>query len=76
VVGIVVEPNVVPGVTNRLDKVPPRVAVAMLVKPVTVTVTFVPAMADETEVVMVGVPSIVKVAVALSVGLVSVRFTV
>ena len=73
----VCEPNVVPGVANRLDRVPPRVAVATLVKPTTVTVTFVPTVADVTEVVIVGAPSMVKVElIALSVGPARVIFIV
>ena len=43
--------------------------------PTTVTVTFVPTVAEVTEVVTVGAPSMVKLAIALSVGNVRVRLT-
>lgn len=74
-VGTVWEPNVVPGTVNRFV-VPPRVAVTMFVVPVTVRVTFVPATAEGTDAVMLAAPSIVKVAFAVSVGVVIVSFTV
>lgn len=54
----------------------PSVAVETVCMPTTVMVTFVPTIAEATEVVTVGAPSMVKVAIALSVGNVRVRFTV
>jgi len=69
-------PNVVPAVANRLDRDAPRVAVATLVKPTTVMVTFAPTIPEDAEVVIVGVPSMVKDADAVSVGLDKVRVIV
>lgn len=74
VVGTVVEPKVLGPCASKL--VLPRVAVFTPVMPTTITVTFVPTIADATEVVTVGAPSMVKVATALSVGNETVRFTV
>ena len=55
--------------------VPPRVAAPIVDKPTTVMVTFVPAIPEANDVVTVGAPSMVKVAIALSVGVFKVRFT-
>lgn len=65
---------VVSGVIVAND--PPKVAVLIADKPTTVRVTFVPAIPDIGVVVRVGAPSIVNVAIALSVGVPKVRLTV
>jgi len=53
----------------------PRVATETVCIPTTVAVTFAPTFAEVTEVVTVGATSMVKVAIALSVGNVRVRLT-
>jgi hypothetical protein len=53
----------------------PRVAAETVCIPTTVTVTFVPTIAEATEVVTVGAPSTVKLAIAFSVGAVRVKLT-
>jgi len=60
----------------RVDSVPPKVAAAIVERPVIYRVTLVPAIAEVTDVVTTGAPRIVNVATALSTGpLVVVRFT-
>lgn len=73
VVGDAVAPKVVPGVTNRFDSAPPRVAVVIVVSPTTVRVIFAPTFPDAAAEVTDAALSIVKVAFACSVGNVRVR---